>query len=311
MADKANSQCCPQCDKTFGDDENAVGCDGNCKKWYHKACAQLTTAEFNALAGKKGNLLWMCPDCRNLLSIHGINTSTPQDEKVKQAMLDSKTTQDEMKRKLDELSDSLAQRLSLILEAQIQQTDMISKLRETNTETDTSNKYMVNTHNVTDETGENFSGYRDSVRRGVKETGQIHSNIQQDKNGTYTNPWSAGDATRRSNYTQRMEQTGQRSKPIRGTKPTELSELQGGCAWLYVGGLHQNTEEEKLLSFLKNNGISGDLECERLETKGRNRAFKLGLPLSELDKVKRSEFWPQGITVRRYNFRQRNPGVEL
>ena len=81
---------------------------------------------------------------------------------------------------------------------------------------------------------------------------------------------------------------------------------------MYIGSLHHTTREETLINFLQKNGITGDIQCEMLETKGRNKSFKFGLPLGELDKVKSSEFWPKGVAIRRFNFRrQGRTGVEL
>ena len=99
---------------------------------------------------------------------------------------------------------------------------------------------------------------------------------------------------------------------IRGTRSTEESSLQSGETWLFVGGLHHSTQEEALINYIKRNGIEGEIQCERLDTRGRNRAFKAGIPLSDISSVKTPDFLPQGVTVKRHSFRRPwSTGVEL
>lgn len=92
----------------------------------------------------------------------------------------------------------------------------------------------------------------------------------------------------------------------------EKTDIQSGIAFIYVGGCKETTDEEKLTNFLERNGISGDIKCERLETKGINRAFKVCVQISELQKIYSPDLWPRGLTVRRFQFRRpRNNDAEI
>ena len=75
-------------------------------------------------------------------------------------------------------------------------------------------------------------------------------------------------------------------------------------AWLYVSRLHETVTVETITRFLQRNGIQDNIECEQLKTMGKNKAFKLGIPFSHYDKTQEEEFWPQGLIIRRFNFRR-------
>lgn len=81
-------------------------------------------------------------------------------------------------------------------------------------------------------------------------------------------------------------------------------------AWLYIGKLKQNTKTNNIKKFLERSGIEGNIECEELHTQGEKKAFKIGFPLSYLEDTQRTNFWPQGIVVRRYNFRRYKEDTE-
>lgn len=73
-------------------------------------------------------------------------------------------------------------------------------------------------------------------------------------------------------------------------------------AWLYIGHLHQNTTPEKVERHLKNLDVKEISECEEIQTKGSLKAFKVGIPLTDLQKITNPESWPEGVIVRRYRF---------
>lgn len=75
-------------------------------------------------------------------------------------------------------------------------------------------------------------------------------------------------------------------------------------AWLYIGRLKQSTTTINIRKFLERYGITGKIECEELHTLGDRKAFKIGIPYAYLEDAQSADFWPQGITVRRYRFRR-------
>ena len=95
-----------------------------------------------------------------------------------------------------------------------------------------------------------------------------------------------------------------------GTDAENQLEAATRLAWLYVGRLKQNTTEDILTNFLRKNGVS-DIDCEQLNSIGRNKAFKVGIPFQHFDMVNKPEFWPAGVTVRRFRLRGSCSGVSL
>jgi hypothetical protein len=104
-----------------------------------------------------------------------------------------------------------------------------------------------------------------------------------------------------------------RRAEIRGSRQAEDTNLKAAekIAWLYVGKLHQTTEKY-FVKFLRDNEITGEIACDQLDTKGINKAFRVGIGYDHLAQANSSEFWPEGLLVRQYIFRaSRNTSVLL
>ena len=74
---------------------------------------------------------------------------------------------------------------------------------------------------------------------------------------------------------------------------------------MYIGKLKQSTMEERIKTYLANNGITGEIESEELPTKDSIKAYKVAIPITKLKKIEDPQFWPGGVVVRRYRFRRR------
>lgn len=300
MALKKATSNCGTCDREVREDEISIKCDGNCERWHHKDCTGMTTGEFDIIKRKNSKLLWLCEKCK-----HKIKTPTSEEEEdkkeMKQAITENKKSCDEIKEQLEEMGNTLMTKMALILEAQLQQADYLRSSRKdhnhgravwpqlgTNQENTLSNDEK--------ETGSrNNPGHEETSKAELQQTTRDHRHME---NGHTT---TGGTAGRRNANT-----------IIRGTRLMEESSLQSGETWLFVGGLHHNTQEDALINYIKRNGVEGEIQCERLDTRGRNRAFKVGIPLSYISSVKTPDFWPQGVTVKRYSFRRPwSTGVEL
>lgn len=115
----------------------------------------------------------------------------------------------------------------------------------------------------------------------------------------------------RSNRTNRT----QGAKQTIGTNTRMDEDIQAAqrYAWLFLGRLKEDTTADKVKKYLHKNGIQGNTICEEIESRGRNKAFKLGIPLEYLGEANDPNFWPEGVVVRRYRFRRtyQNEGVSL
>ncbi|PSN37866.1 hypothetical protein C0J52_21334 [Blattella germanica] len=100
-----------------------------------------------------------------------------------------------------------------------------------------------------------------------------------------------------------------------GTKKDEIDLLAAEkTAWLFVGRLQQGTTADKVKNFLNKNGIHGDITCEEIVSRGNTKAYKVGVPFGHLELTTNPDFWPAGVTVRRFRFRppgRRYEGVSL
>lgn len=75
-------------------------------------------------------------------------------------------------------------------------------------------------------------------------------------------------------------------------------------AWLYVGKVNTNFTKGNEIKFLKENLVGKESIVEEIINNNNNysKAFKIGIDNSLLDTVSNPDFWPKGVTVRRYRF---------
>jgi hypothetical protein len=109
-------------------------------------------------------------------------------------------------------------------------------------------------------------------------------------------------ATKQSYATRKTDQQADappRKEPIRGTTYgiTRLK-VSEGSAWLNVGRLSPETAKEDILEYLSENRVEGKIHCELVSGKINSKAFKIGIPLHELQRVHNSSFWPSDIYCR-------------
>lgn len=322
LSNDETPQKCPQCTNTFENDSGAVGCDGNCKQWYHKDCTTLTATEFNALKSKKGNLLWMCSKCRYQLDTFGVNKSYDEDKEmkkeIKQAVTKNKTTCDEIQQKLDEMSQTLIQKMSLILEAQLQQADYLTRLDDSTPRQDNPPPKQQR-KSVIQGNGEKPENEKDKCQliedkqnttceRSTENTAQNDSvnSIDREKQSYNEGKWP---------QVARRNRTPQRNKQVVGTKTNTGDDIQAAqkTAWLFIGRLKEDTSPDSIIKYLQKNSIMEVIECEEVETRGRTKAFKLGIPFRYLEEIEDPGFWPEGIIIRRFRFRRtyHNKGISL
>jgi len=82
--------------------EDAVGCEGNCLRWFHKECMGITKGEFSTLKRSICNLMWMCPTCRDQ-----IQTKQPKEDGLSELRKDM----EEANRRLTSQLEAFQERL--------------------------------------------------------------------------------------------------------------------------------------------------------------------------------------------------------
>jgi len=104
----------------------------------------------------------------------------------------------------------------------------------------------------------------------------------------------------------RKEKILQREKQLLCTTENNDEDIQAAQrnAWLFIGRLKEGTRAENIKKFLQKKGIQGEIECEELRSRGKNKAFKLGIPYDYLEEVQDPLFWPKEIIIRRFRFRK-------
>lgn len=94
-------------------------------------------------------------------------------------------------------------------------------------------------------------------------------------------------------------------------KETEIvgtSKDQSSCLaaarriWVYVGRCRSDLTVEQLTSYLQRQSPGHHFEVEKLTTKGRNSAFKVGTSYELKDLMYSPSYWPENILIKRFRF---------
>lgn len=93
-----------------------------------------------------------------------------------------------------------------------------------------------------------------------------------------------------------------------GIKESNASQKIKGAQrkkWLYVGRISgKDTTEGDLKEYLLSVLPNVSLEVKKLQTKGNNSAFSVGVTSNEtFDQLCKPEIWPGGVVVREFNFK--------
>jgi len=86
----------------------------------------------------------------------------------------------------------------------------------------------------------------------------------------------------------------------------EGNELVSGPkkAWLHIGKLRKETTEEQVKLFLKQRLPKSESTVTKLESKGENASFRVGVDFLLKDTVMNPDFWPSNVTFRRFLFKR-------
>lgn len=74
-------------------------------------------------------------------------------------------------------------------------------------------------------------------------------------------------------------------------------------AWLYIGKIDNKCDREGIHEFLRGKLPGTEIIVEQVsKEESLSRSFKVGIDFKLLKEVNEPDFWPQGVTVRRFKF---------
>lgn len=129
---------------------------------------------------------------------------------------------------------------------------------------------------------------------------------------TDTNQTGLGSNSRVMNTSSRSTKVYRKSYPVSdrkssfviGTKDTAGLVAGEKKAWLYLGRLHSDTTEEAVKKYISDSFADVTATVERLESKGSNASFKVGVDFEKKDKLFNSSVWPKDAVLKRFLFRR-------
>ncbi|KAK9510063.1 hypothetical protein O3M35_004929 [Rhynocoris fuscipes] len=133
----------------------------------------------------------------------------------------------------------------------------------------------------------------------VKENGNSQSAPQRESNSEYGG-WRTAQSSRRV-----KKKAHKRNEMIIGMSQTSEELVGVKKAWLHLGKLQRDTTTEQVEVFLKKNFPNVNITVSKLESKGNNCSFRLGVDFAQKDTLMNSNLWPQNITLRRFLFPRR------
>ncbi|KAJ4427057.1 hypothetical protein ANN_26856 [Periplaneta americana] len=238
---------------------------------------------------KNRKLSWLCDKCTDALTKVEKETGRKEDENGQRENITAK---------VDYIMDFLANELGPLIEDKINHS-LTRKTEPSKRET------VITNSNKKTASNESQHIYKDY---------EEHQRPAEERENTEKEEKEAGWKTqqpreRGSNHRQETQ-----ARTIIGTR-NDSDDLQAAekMAWLYIGRLKKSTTPETVAKYLERNGIQGNIICEELHNLGGKKAFKVGFPFNHIEETERSDFWPQGVIVRRFRFPKNNQdeGVEL
>jgi hypothetical protein len=288
MSGKDDKTPCRDCGKPVTEANAAVGCDGSRGRWYHKECSGVSAGDFATLKKPSCSLLWMCKECKVDLTM------------IKTGKEELKGIWTEITKLKEIIKVTVAEeRRKALTRSDIEQRPEGKKSRPTviTTKVEGKNSLTKVTAPKTPRRETDIRGDQEKVTQRIR---QHTDNIQAIAKGVNhdipTRDDGVDSAKPPDNIGHRWNEVVRRGHrhraEIRGSRQAEDTNLKAAekTAWLYVGKLHQTTEKEDLVKFLRDNEITGDIACDQLDTKGINKAFRVGIAYDHLAQVNCSEF---------------------
>ncbi|KAJ3665669.1 hypothetical protein Zmor_001156 [Zophobas morio] len=327
---------CSVCNLEFKENEDTVECTGICNIIYHIKCTGLKKSEQKILLdGTK--LLWFCDQCRIvgtnvsslLMSIKSALLSC-QDQIVKQNAVITKQNE-EISSLNREVADIKTKLIDKEKPANIPPTSSMEVKKPTFTsffkgdekkEMELSNFKPWERKGIHNPYNEN----RDKSTAPVTTPGNFtaiyssavvpENNIIVNKNSTFEDRQTKIDVSeenlkwktvesRSSNSNNTRKGGISRGKSLYGTgKLSSSSNIQGAIRrkWIYVGHISGNTASvQDIADHISEFAEIKNIEIKKLQTKGKNSAFSIGVPTELYDKIYNADVWPESVCLREFN----------
>lgn len=78
-------------------------------------------------------------------------------------------------------------------------------------------------------------------------------------------------------------------------------------AWFHLGKVKKGTTEHEVVNFVKDTFPDINVSVEKLDSKGPNDSFRLGVDFSRREDIMNCAAWPMNVTIKRFLFKRR-PG---
>lgn len=155
----------------------------------------------------------------------------------------------------------------------------------------------------------NASSYRDAALRTGSHTG---SPTEHSREHAIQIP--KGDATEYVNNENNFSTITRKPRKLVKTKPiigTNNQDCKISAApkkiWVHVGRVAKETSVSDITEYLQDKIVNGDFTCEKLASRGDYSSFKVGTDSGLLATLNDPDFWPSGVSVRRFFLRFTRP----
>ncbi|KAJ3655196.1 hypothetical protein Zmor_014333 [Zophobas morio] len=343
MADDVNRvSVCFVCKLVLQEADEFISCSGVCDNSVHIKCSKLKKSELKLLQeGTK--LMWFCDDCRfagaNICSLLGsIKTALlgcqdqvlaqnitikDQNDLIKSLRSDIQ----EMKLQLADIRKSADKESfsSILTKTTVEPTR--TSFSETNKQKlfqGNHSKFQIPVFEIKSQSQLAEASLGAAKNMGQPTTSRVDGiqDVTKDKYRHFdetSNLLSSDDIRTKDNwtvFTQKKKTDGQhnnmnnkaKAKVSYGTgKSVPVGSKLTGVArrkWIYIGRLQgKEVTSEDVLNHLRCAGIQKEVIINKLENKGNNSSFSIGVPLELYDKILDPEIWPDSVCIRDFNVR--------
>lgn len=100
---------------------------------------------------------------------------------------------------------------------------------------------------------------------------------------------------------------------LTGRKHDSTLPIQGvdEIFWIYVGHVKGNVSEEVMKEFLNQNWPDIEFSCSKLNSRGNNSSFKVGIQRRLKNEILNDAMWPDGIAIKEYQFFRKSTAARV
>lgn len=335
---------CPGCKIGVKDSDKALQCDGFCDKWHHIACVGVESKDYKKIVDLKDIVKWICVACAGkllLMKKQDVEVEAEKHTDLRKIVEDVVKMVKEMKSFNVQINNRLThiekhERLCpkttavasqpidssgssnrssdssdrSFAELSVQETDVSLLLTASKSGKKSDNEFVLNKEDFPEFPNKTYATEGEwSKVEYKKKTGNQRQTTNEHYNRRGRGPTSNGKHGEKDSVNVLKNRNSDRKsvQVVIGTSNGTTICASEKKAWFYLGRLRSDTSAEAVKKFISDSFAGTEASVEKLDSKGENASFKIGVDFDKKDDLFNSSVWPKNSLLKRFLFiRPRN-----